>query len=225
MKNSVLLLVVICSLVIAACTQAAPTPAPEELLAQAATAMEEVQSLQFVIERIGDPIPIEEALNASLLSAAGEYDATSGVHVTASVQLGETPGEAEMLWVAEGMYISVPPLPYMPPPGGSIGFDPTIIFDPESGLPYILTEVLQNPTIIGVEQVEEFQTYHITAQAGGEDLETLAGGVVGEGETTVDLWIEVDTGRVARISLLETEDTGYRIDFYAFNEPVEIPTP
>jgi hypothetical protein len=225
MKRSILLLAIVCSLVMAACNQAAPTPAPEELLAQAATAMEAVQSLQFTIERIGDPVPIEESLNASLLSAAGEYDATNGVHVRASVQIGETPGEIDMLWIANGMYISIPPLPYMPPPGGGIGFDPTIIFDPESGLPYILTEVLQNPTIIGTEQVEEFETYHVTAQASGEDLATLAGGAVSAGETTVDLWIEVSTSRVVRINLSETENTGYLIDFYAFDEPVEIPTP
>ncbi len=92
------------------------------------------------------------------------------------------------------------------------------------GIPAIL-RALENPTLVGEEDVDGVTAYHITAATDGEMISGLVGGAVQPGPATLDLWIAKDTMYVIRITIAEEGENGWLVDFFGYNEPVEIPTP
>lgn len=211
-------------LTLVACGGKAPTAA--ELLSQAADAMAAVKSLQFTIERQGEAVVIDPDSGLAMLSAAGEYEAPESVHAKVKGEVMGMVTEADVLWLAEGIYFKLPPLfaQYTPIELEST-FDAAGIFSVDTGIPNILKEQLDSPSLVGEETVEEFDTYHITAQAEGENLSNLVGAVVQSGTATVDIWIDKDAKYVVRILITEADGSGWQVDFFAFEEPVEIPSP
>lgn len=129
--------------------------------------------------------------------------------------------DAEVLWVTEGIFLRLPPLV------ADMGeaFDAAQIFSADSGIPYVLVEVLNDPSLVGEEDIEGVPTYHITAQASGEDLRGLVGGAVAPGDAAVDLWVDTATSEVVRVAVAESDGNGWQLDLFGYGEPVDIPTP
>ena len=225
MKRTIILLSVLGSaLMLAACGGGAP--ATEVLLLQAADAMGEVETLQFVLERTGEAVMIDPDTGLSMLGANGVYRAPDSVYAVVTGEVMNMVVEAEVLWLADGIYFKLPPLlPDFTPIDLEATFDAANIFAADTGLPYVLTKELQGLKLVGEETIEEFNTYHITAQAEGQKLNTLVGPIVLSDMATVDVWIDKATGNVVRFQITEDDESGWLLDFFAFDEPVEIPSP
>lgn len=222
-RLQVLAFVLFAGLVLAACGGGQPTA--QELLARAADSIAQAESLQFTLEREGDPIPLEAMMNAAVLSAAGAYQAPDSVHATVKVSAQGMIAEADVLWLPDGILFKLPPLipDYMQIELEG-AFDAAAIFDAEVGIPKILTS-FQAPQLLGEEDLDGVATYHISAQADGSDLSNLVGGAVQPGPAAVDVWVDKRTGDVVRIVITEESGGKWLLDFFAFNEPVEIPVP
>lgn len=217
------LLAVLLAVALVACGGGKPTA--EEILRRAADTMAATQTLQFTLEREGDPIQLEAMMNAAVLSATGAYQAPDSVHATVKVNVQGVVAEADVLWLPEGIFFKLPPLI---PSYRSIAlegaFDAGVIFDAEVGLPHILTN-LGSPELVGEEDLDGVMTYHVSAQAEGSDLANLVGGAVQPGPTAVDIWVAKETYEVVRVTVSEAEGGKWLLDFYSFGEPVEIPSP
>nr|MBN1229357.1 LppX_LprAFG lipoprotein [Anaerolineae bacterium] len=224
MRNSLKVILsglVIAALILAGCRQEQATP--EEILAEAADTMAAIETLEFTIDREGDPILLSEELGASLLSVEGVYRDPGDVFATARVEISGLVAEAEILWLESGALYRLPP---MIPDWTQlvIAFEASDIFDDEVGLPAILRG-LENPELVGEEDVEGVEAHHITAAAKGEDIANLVGGAVAPGPVTVDVWVDQKTSEVVQVSV--TEETGdmWLLYLYSFGAEVDIPTP
>lgn len=225
MRKYWLFFVVIIAMLLASCTGGQPTAA--ELLVQSAETMSQVDSLQFYIERQGEPVQINVGLaSVSVVGADGVYQAPDNVHATVTVELSGAVAEAEVLWITDGIYLKFPPLlnDFSPQDLGET-FNAAEIFSAAEGIPFVLREVLSEAELVGEEDVEGIATYHITGTAEGEELGGLVGGAVAPGTATVDVWIDKETSEVVRITLNEADGNGWLLDFYGYGEAVEIPTP
>lgn len=216
-------IVLVAAVELAACGGRQPTA--QELLEQAADRMAQAESLQFTLEREGDPIPMEAMMNAAVLSAEGAYKAPDSVHATVKVSAQGMIAEADVLWLPDGILFKLPPLiPEYMQIDLEGAFDAVAIFDAEVGIPKILTS-FQTPGLDGEEDLDGIATYHVSAQADGSDLSNLVGGAVQPGPAAVDVWVDKKTGDVVRIAITEEGGGRWLLDFFAFNEPVEIPVP
>lgn len=203
-----------------------PTPTPAERLTFAANEMSTVSSLKFAITRNGDPKVLDMGFfSVGLVSAEGAYQAPDQVHAVIKMQMGGAVQEGQVLWLPEGTYAMLPPMSetFSEFPVEE-EFNAPDIFSAETGLPSIL-KTLEDPVLVGTEEVETYQTYHIRATAQGEELTGLTAIPLAEGEATVDVWIDQATNYVVRVQVTESDGNGWLIDFYDFNEPVDIPQP
>jgi hypothetical protein len=222
-RFQLLVFVVLAAAMLAACGGGPPTA--QELLAGAADSIAQAESLQFTLEREGDPIPLEAMMNAAVLSAEGAYQAPDSVHATVKVSAQGMIAEADVLWLPDGILFKLPPLiPEYMPIELEGAFDAAAIFDAEMGIPKILTS-FQTPRLVGEEDLDGVATYHVSAQADGSDLSNLVGGAVQPGPAAVDVWVDKKTGDVVRIAISEESGGKWLLDFFAFGEPVEIPVP
>lgn len=211
------------AVLVVGCQQA---PTAEEVLNSASEKMASVSSLQFSLERQGDPAVIDLGLlQPGLVSAAGVYQSPDQVHATLRLDMGGSVSEGEVLWATDGTFAKLPPLmPNFTSFDLGDAFNAPGIFSAETGLPGILTQ-LENPTMVGEEDVDGVATYHVSGQANGENLTGLTGAPLAEGAATVDVWVAKDTNYVVRAQVTESDGNGWLLDFFGFDEPVEIPTP
>jgi len=216
--------VVLALMVLTACGGGGLTPA--QILANSAEAMKQVDTVQWAITRDGPPIQLDPTMGLTALSAEGAYQAPDSVYAVVKVQAGGMVAEAELLWTAEGVFFKLPPLkPSFAPIQLPAAFNPADIFSEEVGIPYVLTNVLTNPSLAGEEDIDGTKTYHITARAEGQDLSGLVGGAVAEGTATVDLWINKSTSQIVRAVVTEADGSSWTLDLFGYGEAVEIPTP
>jgi len=211
-------------IVLAGCGGSQPTAA--DLLSDSAEAMSNVETLQFAITREGDPFVLIPEQNISALGAEGAYQAPDSVHATLKVQMGSLVGEADVVWNADGSFYKLPPLinSYAPLDLGDT-FDPVMIFDTEVGIPFILTNGLNNATIVGEEDLDGVATYHISADAAGSTIANLIGGAAVEGSVGIDVWLDKETKQLVNITITEGDGSRWIVDLFGYGEPVEIPSP
>jgi hypothetical protein len=218
----ILLLCIVCILLLSACNQ---EPTAQDILKDAAANMSEASSLKFTIIRQGSPAEVmlgETAVGVS--GATGEYQAPDKVHAKVQVQASGFTTEADVLWLPEGKYYMHPLLSPTYSQVDLEGFDAPGIFSAEAGIPAVL-QALEAATLVGTEDLDGVQAYHITADAQGEDLTGLTGSVLASGTAKVDLWVAKDTNQLIRLQVTESDGNGWLVDFFDYNLPVEIPAP
>ena len=222
MKRIALLLAIVSMLT--ACGPKAPNPV--DLANESSTAMSGLKSVQFTITHEGDPIVVNPTLGVTTTGGSGEYEAPDKVHATIKVTSGTTVSEAEILWIADKTYLKLPPfMPTFTAFAVPDSFNPSRLFNAEVGIPHVLSKELTDLALAGEEDLDGVPTYHLTAKAAGEAMSGLVGGTVKEGDANVDLWINKDTHQLARAKVTEADGSSWTVDFFGYNEPVDIPTP
>src|SRR3989304_5725789 len=111
------------------------------------------------------------------------------------------------------------------------GFNPAVLFDPETGIQAALVEDLSGLVLLGTEELEEIpgqSLYHLQGLFAGERLSTVSHGMIGPEAADAELWIAPGTFEVYRMILVEPgeqEDTIWTIDFWDFDKIHEILPP
>ncbi|MDH3398534.1 MAG: LppX_LprAFG lipoprotein, partial [Acidimicrobiia bacterium] len=145
--------------VAAACTSTAATttaPAtPAELLEASAATMGSVNTVQFSIERGGEPVYIDTLGFLEFVSATGRYAAPGAAEALVTVSalgLSTTVGAV----VIEGdTWLTNPITGTWEPTPPDYTFDPATLFDPEVGFRAMLQEGIPTVEDMGDETVEE----------------------------------------------------------------------
>lgn len=201
-----------------------PTPTAAEYLSLASDAMLDIESVQFSLTRNGSPVIIDANLGATLVSAAGEYQAPDRVHAEVKADLAGNVIAIDLLWLPEGNFMSNPLTgAYMDQPA-ELAVNPAALFDRSAGISQVLAESVMNPASAGVETIEGVEARRITGLVEAQEIEFL--NPVGlTGELEIDLWLDTESSRVIRIQITEPAGDLTTLDLFGFDEPVEIPTP
>ena len=188
------------------------------ILANAAQATLETETVQFAIEREGELPVIETTTGAKFMTATGFYQAPDTVNAIVRAETSFGVQDFGVIWSPEGNSMTIPGL-------GTIGipsefeFSPATLFKQE-GLPAVLTEALRSATLEGEETLEGVEVYHITGTASGESLTSLTAGTIPVDDVAVDAYINRDTFQVVQIVLTESTGGRWLLDLFSYNEPV-----
>jgi lipoprotein LprG len=189
--------------------------------------MQALQSAHFAISRGGGPVYLDADETLVFSAAQGDYAAPDAVSAEVTVA---GPGVALAVYtiaVGPDQWITNPLSGAWEklPPGW--GFNPAILFDPQLGWQPLLNQDISNVELVGLVQEEEQSLYHIRAEATGERIQAVTGGLVrGDEPIEVEIWLDPATNRVHRLHFLTPsaaeEPAEWTLEFSQFNNPVNI---
>ena len=187
----------------AACSSTAETtttapPTAAEVLAAAAETMGSVETIQFSIERSGEPVYIDTQGFLEFVSAGGRYAAPGGAEALVAVSAFGLTTEIGAVIIEGQTWLTNPITGRWEPAPAGYAFDPATLFDPEVGLRAMLLEGIPTVEDVGDEIVEEEALRHVRFTASGSRVEVVTAGLVRAEDVTIDAWIELDSGEVRR---------------------------
>ena len=204
-----------------------PTPTPKELLNQAADATLGAKSLVFTLQREGEPVLFDAATGVKFSEASGEYQAPDRVHAKIKALFGGTLLELEMFWLPEGVITSNPLTGGYTRLGTAPAFDAVAALSKDGILGVLKT--LDNVTQVGAEKIEDVETDHLRGEMDQSKLVDPTGALralmPSPGLYAVDVWMDITTARIVRLSLTEPGGSKWLMDLSGFDEPVEIKAP
>jgi len=225
-------MVLLAAVALSACSPA-PTPdlPVDEIVSRSAGRMRSMPGFHFLIEREGASAFLDPQDTLSFRRAEGEYASPDRVQATIRViapgmvaeisviSIGAVQWETDFL---TGEWQELPP---------DWGFNPAVLFDPETGIQAALVEDLSGLVLLGTEELEETpgqRLYHLQGRFAGERLYAVSYGMIGPEAADAELWIAPGTFEVYRMILVEPgeqEDTIWTIDFWDFDQIPEILPP
>ncbi|NDJ51970.1 MAG: LppX_LprAFG lipoprotein [Chloroflexi bacterium] len=227
MKRHIILIAVLAvsALLLSACATEDPLTA-EDVLAQSALRMSDIDTVQFALERQGAPVGLDlGAGTVNILGAVGSYQSPNQAVATIRVELSGLISEADVLWQGEDIFLQFPPLiPEFTPVELDATFDIAQLFAQDVGIPFVMTQALSETELVGTEDIEGVPSHHITAQADGESIAALVGGVLNPGDVDLDIWIDTQTFEVVRLLITEADESTWTVDLFSYDDAVEIPT-
>lgn len=217
----------------AACNNAPPDLPPDQIVANAATRMNELTGFHFKIDRSGAPAYLDPDNTISFRLAEGDYVAPDRSQAVVRVIAPGLVTELSVISVGEiqwqtnlltGQWEELPP---------NLGFNPTSLFDSEIGLQAILLSDLSNLQRVGNEKLEDGPNellYVVTGESAGERLYDMSNTLIGPQPVTVKLWIAPETFELWRVVVTEPvagepEPSVWQVDFTNFGEIIEIVPP
>lgn len=218
------------ALVVGACggdeTETTLPPELDTILAAAATAMADVDTVHFSLVRGGTPVYV--FTEVEFLDAEGDYEAPDRAAAVArvsaaglNVQIGAIAVDGET-WITNVITGAWEPAP------DTLSIDPALLFDASVGIPRLLDTDLADAELIGLEDSSTGARYHVSGLGPAERIETLTFGLVRGQDVTIDMWVDPVTGRlqeVAFVTLYGGEDATWRMTFSDYGSEVSIPIP
>lgn len=221
-------LVLLLAFVLAACSQGGPEsdlPDGRTLLIESADALDDVDSLSFVLN-----VQTDQPTAFQIQDAEGSITRDGGVTARAQVLQAGQLVEYEYIVAAGVPYLKGPTGGFRPVPEAIYNriFNPVGLLTGERSLPNALRQVDQ-ATTEDTEAVDGVDTYRIRGKLNPtlvEGLALLASG--SEGDTT--LWVDQDTRQLIRARLPFTVpgrdgETVVTVTLSRFGEPVDIQAP
>jgi lipoprotein LprG len=198
-----------------------------EIVDAAASAMADVTSVEFRLQRDGAPIFIDEFERIALNSLRGQFSvpgkAQAELEVTVNDNLATRLGAVAVddeVWISNPVTGDFETLP------AGYDIDPSKFFDPANGWRPLLAS-LQNVSMVGVDD-RGGDRYHITGTAPAEQVSDITVGLVQGQDVAVDFWIHPDTHLVTAAEFETTIDGGtsdwaLELDHYGDTFTIEPP--
>lgn len=213
-KVRIAIMTLVALLVLNACG-GTETISVEEILSNASDTLLNATSVQFAIEREGEPPVVDPGTGSKFISMTGFYQAPDTVQATIRAETPFGVQDLGLVWSPEGNSLTIPGLGTTDL-GDDFGFSAVDVFHAE-GLPTVLTSALVDPTLEG----EENGNYHISATASGESIASITAGVVVSEDMAVDLYVNTETFEIANVVLTESSGDRWLVDLFGYNEPPE----
>jgi lipoprotein LprG len=204
-----------------------PLPADiDTLLTAASTAMGEVTSVRFHIERAGAPVFIDEFESIQLDELDGRFEAPASADAVLQVTVnGNLSTKLGAIAIDDEVYLSNPVTGTFEPLQSGYDLDPSKFFDPVNGWRPLLAE-LDDPELVG-EEDRGGTRYHVRGTAPAERMDAITAGLV-EQDLTIDFWLRRDTGLVSASEFttsFEGDTTSWVLELEDFGEDFEIEQP
>lgn len=234
-KKTLLALIaaVLASSVVASCGGSEPSadelpPDVTTLLEAAATAMGEVDSVRFEIERGGVPVYIDTTGTLEFKDATGRYVAPQAADAVVKVGISGLNVQIGAIAIDGTVWLSNPISGEWEPAPSNYAFDPTTLFSPEVGWRPLLGGELRDAVLIGREDLEGGPAYHITGVAPQERIETITANLVRDQDVAVDIWLDPVTAQIIEVSFDATTSAGvsqWSLRFFDYGDDIEIVPP
>jgi predicted small lipoprotein YifL len=226
--------ILLTTLLLAACGQAAPeTLPPEEIVTRSAAQMKSLDSFHFVIDRSGAPAYLDTQETLSFSRAEGDFVAPDRAYADIRIIAPGLVAEISIVGIGESYWeTNLLTGQWQELPAGT-GFNPAVLFDPVIGFQPVLESDLSDLQLVGIEELAELpgqQMYTITGRIAGERLFSMSYEMIGPETMDVQLWIAPETFELYRAIIIEptsnpSEPTIWQLDFWDFNTPVTIDPP
>jgi len=207
-------------------TTAPPTAA--ELLATSAATMGSVDTVQFSIERGGEPVYIDTQGFLEFVSATGRFAAPGAAEALVTVSALGLSTEVGAVVIEGETWLTNPITGNWEPTPPGYTFDPATLFDPEVGFRAMLQEGIPSVVDVGDEIVEEETVRHVRFTASGTRVEVITAGMVRGEDVTIDAWIEPASGELRRATFPTTigvTPTEWDLTFFDYGADIEITPP
>ena len=219
--------------VVAACSSTDATtttvpPTAAELLATSAATMGSVDTVQFSIQRGGEPVYIDTQGFLEFVSATGRYAAPGAAEALVTVSALGLSTEVGAVVIEGDTWLTNPITGLWEPTPPGYTFDPATLFDPEVGFRAMLREGIPSVEDLGDELVEEASLRHVRFTAAGPRVEVITAGMVQGADVTIDAWIEPVSGELRRATFPTTIGalpTEWDLTFFDFGGDITITPP
>lgn len=203
-------------------------PDIETLLATAAQAMGEVETVRFAIERGGEPVYIDTTDTLEFREAAGRFVAPQAADAVVKVGITGLNVQIGAIAIDGTVWLSNPITGTWEQAPSSYAFDPTTLFSPEVGWRPLLGGELTEAQLVGREESDEGDRYHITGVAPEQRIETITANLVRGQDVAVDIWLDTETGHVLEVQFDATTSAGvssWNLRFFDYGDDIEIVPP
>lgn len=181
--------------------------AVEEVLRNASERLADTQTMAFRMSIEGTTW-IDDAHTLRLLGARGTMARPNKVDVEFQVEVAGAPRVSiRMITIGEESWTTDIVTGRWVEAQEEFGYNPAILYDNQDGIGPVMGR-LQDPEIVGIEDVNDVQTYHVRGTVPGEVIEPLTAGTMRGSTTTVDLWIDGENWNLVRVGVAEPKDEG-----------------
>ncbi len=181
--------------------------AVDEVLQNASERLAATQTMAFRMSIEGTTW-IDDAHTLRLLSARGTMERPNKVDVEFQVEVAGAPRVSiRMITIGEDSWTTDIVTGRWVEAQEEFGYNPAILYDNQDGLGPVMGR-LQNPEIVGIEEVNDVQTYRVRGTVPGDVIEPLTAGTMEGSEITVELWIDGENWNLMRLSVAQPTDEG-----------------
>jgi hypothetical protein len=203
----------------------ASAAALQDQLNRAASAILGLKSTKFRVKREGPPAVLDEKNQITFTDADCAYAAPDRVSCNVKVALKQgTILQLTRVWVPEGTFQSNPLTKQFGKAPADSTFNGVLLFA-KTGIPDIMRTGVQKAQLVGTEQVQGRSTLHVKGEVAGARLTSFISTIKPDGTYPVDLWIDEKTAMPAQLHVSEPDNSGWQIELFGINDPVDIPTP
>lgn len=207
-----------------AAPEAEATPDPAVLLDEAAQATADAESFHFLLDHDNGRTEIVRGLGME--RAEGDIVGADEMQATIVARAGPLAVDVSIVILPNEAWITNPLTGRWEREDISID----AIFDPQEGVPALVSAV-NEPALVGTEQVDGVETYRLEATVDSGDLAALVPNAEPGIDVPAVIWIGVEDQLVRRIELrgpvtpAEEESIVRRLELSQFGQDVEITAP
>jgi lipoprotein LprG len=207
-----------------------PTPTPAELVARSGQAIQASQSFQFAIELTGKSVYTDSSRLFALRSMSGGVKRPDGAIAALKVRGAIGVAEIRTVSLAGKQYFTNPITRNWQCLEPGAAFDPSVLFDPQRGVGALLEQGVEQPELVGEEQLDGQPVLHLRGMLAAERLQAISVGLLGAGPVAIDLWANQATSRPIKLVLVDTatdpqEPSTWTMMLTGYDQEVDVRAP
>lgn len=201
----------------------------DTVLAASAQAMGQVETVRFEIIRGGVPVYIDTTGALEFKEATGRFVAPEAADAVVKVGvIGGFNVQIGAIAIDGVIWLSNPITGDWEQAPTQYAFDPTTLFSPDVGWKPLLAGELSNAVLVGLEEIEGAELYHVTGSAPAARIETITAGLVSGQDVDLDMWLDPNTGHVLQVNFDASTAAGvssWDLRFFDYGDDIEIVPP
>lgn len=208
---------------------------PHEIISRSADRMASLAGFEFLIERSGEPAFLDIEGTISFRRAEGKFTSPDRVQTTVRVILPGLVSEVQIISVGDTQWETNLLTGEWQASDPRYSFNPSRLFNPETGISAVLARDLTNPALLDdlqeIPEVPGKKLYVIETVMQGDSAYQMTYGMIDNEPLRVKLWIDPVTFDLYRVLLVDpadpgsAEDTLWQIDFWSFGNTFEVEPP
>ncbi|MBN9387905.1 MAG: LppX_LprAFG lipoprotein [Chloroflexi bacterium] len=210
-----------------------PTPTPvkpltaDDIAKMSADKLNTINALHFIVNIKSGQVEIFNGI--TFKNAEGDYTKPDKFRAKLKVTVAIAQVDAETVGMNGQQYLLLTNLSksWVTLPA-NIGFKPDVLFDSQKGIGAVVTKT-QNLTLVGTEQIDGVDVYHLKGIVKGPDISPITAGTLGKNDVNFEVWTGKNDFYVRRVTFKEISNdpnaSDWQLDFSKFNDPVNITLP
>lgn len=204
-----------------------PDVDPVALLQRSASAMAEVGSVEFRLQRDGAPVFIDQFEEIALDSLRGQFTVPTKAQAELTVTVdGDLTTKIGAVAIDEEVWISNPVTGDFETLPARYDIDPSRFFDPEDGWQPLIAN-LTDVELVGIDD-RGGDRYHVRGVAGAADVRNITVDLVRDQDVPVDFWIHPTTALVTAAefaTVIDGAESQWVLDLADYGESFTIDPP